>query len=199
MREFWEEAFKDKQEMWGFEPANSAIKTAEIFNEKCLKNIFIPGIGYGRNAKPFINKGMKVSGIEISNTAIELAEKHYGKSIKIAHGSVTDMSFGRELYDGIFCHALIHLLDDYERKKLIANCYNQLEENGEMFFSVITKEAQTFGQGNLISKDRYEQFGGVKMFFYDTESIQKEFADFGLYQIDEIMENYPFYLIQCKK
>lgn len=199
MKEFWEEAFKDKQEMWGFEPAHSAIKAAEIFNEKGLKNIFIPGIGYGRNAQIFINNGMKVSGIEISNTAIELAKKHYGKSLKIAHGSVTHMSLGRELYDGIFCHALIHLLDKTEREKLIVDCYNQLEENGEMFFSVITKETQTYRQGTLISRDRYEQFGGVKMFLYDMDSIQKEFADFGLYQIDEIMDNYPFYLIQCKK
>lgn len=199
MTEFWEEAFKDKQEMWGLEPANAAVKTAEIFNKKGLKNIFIPGIGYGRNAQIFMDNEMEISGVEISNTAIKLAKKHYGKSIKIHHGSVTNMPFDDELYDGIFCHALIHLLDENERNKLIADCYNQLKKDGEMFFSVITKEAQTFGQGNLISKDRYEQFGGVKIFFYDKTSIQKEFAAFGLYQIDEIADNYPFYLIQCKK
>ncbi len=199
MTEFWEEAFKDKQEMWGLEPANAAVKTAEIFNKKGLKNIFIPGIGYGRNAQIFMDNEMEISGVEISNTAIKLAKKHYGKSIKIHHGSVTNMPFDDELYDGIFCHALIHLLDENERNKLIAGCYNQLKKDGEMFFSVITKEAQTFGQGNLISKDRYEQFGGVKIFFYDKTSIQKEFAAFGLYQIDEIADNYPFYLIQCKK
>ena len=68
-----------------------------------------------------------------------------------------------------------------------------------MIFTVITKEAQTYGQGNEISKDRFEMFGGVKMFFYDKETIQKEFNDFGLYEIEEINESYPFYIIKCIK
>ncbi|PIF46287.1 methyltransferase family protein [Chryseobacterium sp. 52] len=199
MTEFWEEAFKDKQEMWGLDPTNSAIATAEIFRNKGLKKILIPGIGYGRNAGVFMGHGMNVTGIEISKTAIGLVEKHYGSSITIQHGSVDDMPFDNIRYDGIFCHALIHLLDSKQRKKLINDCYNQLAENGLMFFTAITKQSPTFGQGRLIGKDRYEQFGGVNMFFYDENSIQKEFETCGLYQIDQVMDNYPFHLIQCKK
>ncbi|OQP66559.1 methyltransferase [Niastella vici] len=199
MTDFWEKNFREKQEMWGSMPANSAIATAEIFYNNGFNKILIPGIGYGRNAQPFINKGMEVTGIEISNTAMELAEKRYGKTLKIHHGSVTDMPFDSNLYDGIFCHALIHLLDEKERTQLIADCYNQLTENGIMVFTTITKHAHTYGQGTLLSKDRYEQFGGVKMFFYDENSIQEEFTSYGLCQVDEIVENYPFYLIQCRK
>lgn len=159
----------------------------------------IPGIGYGRNAQPFTTMGMEVTGIEISATAIKLAEKHYGKSLKIHYGSIGDMPFDSHQYDGIFCYALIHLLDENERRKLITDCYHQLTENGIMAFTAITKEAQTYGQGTLISKDRYEQFGGVKMFFYDHEGIQEEFDRFGLYEVTEVNEHYPLYLIKCKK
>ncbi len=199
MTEFWEQSFQEKQEMWGFEPVKSAVFTAEMFSEKGFKKILIPGIGYGRNTKAFISKGMEVTGIEISKTAIELAEKHYGQSLNIYHGSVTDMPFDNNRYDGIFCHALIHLLNADERTKLIAGCYDQLTENGIMVFSAITKDAPTYKTGTFISKDRYEQFGGVKMFFYDKNSIHEEFASYGLCQVGEIAENYPFYLIQCSK
>jgi hypothetical protein len=58
-----------------------------------------------------------------------------------------------------------------ERAKLISDCYNQLTENGYMVFTTITKEAQTYGQGTFVSKDRFAMFGGVKMFFYDSETI----------------------------
>jgi hypothetical protein len=68
--------------------------------------------GYGRNAQIFKDKGISVTGIEISKTAIEMARKHYG----------TDMIIGK-----------------------------------------------------FISNDRYEIFDGVKMFFYDRESINAEF------------------------
>ena len=44
------------------------------------------------------------------------------------------MPFDGNKYDGIFCYALIHLLDSKERKKLIQDCYNQLTENGFMVF-----------------------------------------------------------------
>ena len=199
MTAFWEASFIEKQEMWGFEPAVSAVLTKDLFKVQSLKNILIPGIGYGRNAQVFIKNGIQVTGIEISKTAIELAGKHYGKEIKIYHGSVTDMPFDDRLYDGIFCHALIHLLDKDEREKLIRDCYAQLAENGYMVFTAVTKEAPIYGQGIHLSKDRFEVFGGVKMFFYDRETIQEAFGSAGLFDIAEVKENYPFYLIKCKK
>ncbi|MCK0162097.1 class I SAM-dependent methyltransferase [Allomuricauda sp. F6463D] len=199
MAEFWEEAFKDKKEMWGSSPAKSTILTNDFFVEKNIQNILIPGIGYGRNAKIFRDNGISVTGIEISQTAIDLAHEHFGNDVIIHHGSVTEMPFDNKLFDGIFCYGLIYLLDQEERKKLIQDCFNQLSENGHMVFTAITKDAQTFGQGTQISTDRYEMFGGVKIFFYDKETIEKEFGRFGLFEITEVIEDYPFYLIKCTK
>jgi SAM-dependent methyltransferase len=198
--EFWETNFNEKQEMWGLEPAKSAVITGDLFVAKGVKHILIPGIGYGRNARVFRDCGIEVTGIEISQTAIDLARKHYGNDLKIYHGSVTDMPFDNERYDGIFCYAVIHLLHENERKKLIRDCYDQLAPNGYMVFTVITKEAPTYRKGDLIGKDRYEMFGGgVKMFFYDRASVQEEFGAAGLVGIEEIEENYPFFLITCRK
>ena len=188
MAEFWEDNFIEKQEMWGLEPSKSALLVKDFFVEKSIKNILIPGIGYGRNAQVFRDNGITVTGIEISQTAIDLAVKHYGTDLKIYHGSVADMPFDNHKYDGIFCYALIHLLDRNEREKLIRDCYNQLSENGYMVFTAITKEAHTYGKGKFISKDRYEIFDGVQMYFYDKEAIHAEFD-----------ESFTFFMIKCKK
>lgn len=197
--EFWETNFIEKQEMWGMEASKSALLANDFFLEKSVKNVLIPGIGYGRNAQIFRENGMTVTGIEISQTAIELLKKHYGPEMIVYHGSVTDMPFDELRYDGIFCYALIHLLDENERKKLIHTCYEQLTENGYMIFTVISKEAQTYGTGKLIGKDRFEQFGGVNMFFYDEKSIREEFGSAGLVEIRKIQENFPFFFITCQK
>ena len=193
--EFWESSFIEKREMWGFEPSKSAVMTKDFFVSKSVKNVLIPGIGYGRNARVFKDNGMTVTGIEISKTAIEMANP----DIIIYHGSVTDMPFDNCQYDGIFCYALIHLLDSNERQKLVRDCYKQLSKDGYMFFTAISKEAHTYGKGKFISKDRYEIFDGVQMFFYDSASIHAEFDNAGLFEIQEIEENFPFYLIKCKK
>ncbi|WP_332736259.1 class I SAM-dependent methyltransferase [Flavihumibacter sp.] len=199
MGEFWEQAFKDKLEMWGLEPAKSTVLVKDYFIEQGVTNILLPGIGYGRNAKPFIDNGISVTGIEISHTAIELAKKHFGNDLKIYQGSVTEMPFDKKMYEGIFCYGLIYLFDKGERQKLIQDCYNQLTENGFMVFTAITKQAVTYGQGTNIGKDRFEMFGGVKIFFYDNETIEEEFGKAGLFEISEVNENYPFHIIKCRK
>lgn len=204
MTEFWEASFIEKQTMWGFEPSESAILTKDLFLEKNLKDILIPGVGYGRNAKVFVDNGMNVEGIEISKTAINLARQN-GQDIKIYHGSVSDMPFNNKVYDGIFSYALIHLLSHSERKKFLQDCYNQLKPDGYMVFITISKKAPMFNKGKQIGKNRFETMEGVKLFFYDEDSIKEEFSEYGLEEISEIGELNPhgnkveFIMIKCKK
>ncbi|MBE5106701.1 class I SAM-dependent methyltransferase [Bacillus thuringiensis] len=205
--EFWELSFIEKQTMWGFESTESAILIKDFFLEKNVKDILLPGIGYGRNAKVFIENEIHVTGIEISKTAIDLAKQN-GMDISIFHGSVTDMPFDNKLYDGIFCYALIHLLNKQEREKFIKDCYNQLKPGGYMIFTTVSKKAPMFGKGKQLDKDYFEIMEGVNMYFYDSESIKQEFKEYGLVQFSEIEEpnknakNKPsihFSIIKCKK
>jgi SAM-dependent methyltransferase len=207
MTEIWESSFIENQMMWGLEPSDSAILTKDFFLEKKVKDLLIPGIGYGRNAKIFTDNGIHVTGIEISKTAIELARQNE-LNLNIFHGSVTDMPFDNKLYDGIFCYALIHLLNNRERDKFIKDCYNQLKPNGYMIFTTISKEAPMFGKGKQLGKDYFEIMEGIKMFFYDSDSIKQEFGNYGLKEFSEIvephknMENKPpfkFIMVKCQK
>lgn len=208
MTEFWESSFKAKQEMWGWEPADSAIEALRLFKKYALTKILIPGFGYGRNAKPFVENGFEVTGIEISETAADLAKKHFGGGIKLYLGSVSSMPFDQQLYDGIFCYSLIHLLSEQERIKLLEDCYKQLKPNGYMIFVSISKTDFRYGQGKEISKDTFQTWPGVTLFFYDSDSITKESGNFGLIEAREISEplkddghkpSQRFWYIKCYK
>lgn len=207
MTEFWEKSFIEKQTMWGFNPSESAVIVKDLFIENNIKDILIPGIGYGRNAKVFIDNGINVTGIEISKTAIDLARQH-GININIYHGSVGDMPFEDKLYEGIFSYALIHLLNERERKNFISNCYEQLKHGGYMVFTAVSKKAPMFGKGQKLDENYYETMPGVKIFFYDSESIKKDFEEYGLVEFSEIDEidsdnkdkpPMKFLLIKCKR
>ncbi|MDO6488977.1 class I SAM-dependent methyltransferase [Colwellia sp. 6_MG-2023] len=198
--EFWENSFKEKQAMWGFEPTNSAKSALEMFKNNDLKTLLIPGFGYGRNAKIFYDDGFDITGIEISQTAIEIAKAHYGNTMKIYHGNVTDMPFDNKIYDGIFCYALIHLLGENERKKLIRDCYLQLKPNGYMMFVTISKNTATYGEGIELSKNRFTTKHGVNLFYYDTTTIHSEFTEYGLVGTKEMNESSQTLLsIICRK
>jgi SAM-dependent methyltransferase len=207
MTEFWEASFIENQTMWGFEPADSAIMTKDFFLEKKVKDVLIPGIGYGRNAKVFMDNGMNGTGIEISKTAIELARRS-GLEMSIFHGSVTDMPFENKYYDGIFSYALIHLLNEPDRKKFIKASYDQLKPGGYMVFTTISKGAPMYGKGTQLGKDYFEIMEGVKMFFYDSDSIKQDFGEYGLVEISEVVEPnknaegkppFPFTVVTCRK
>jgi ubiquinone/menaquinone biosynthesis C-methylase UbiE len=208
MTEFWESSFRNKKEMWGWEPADCTIRTLQLFQKHGLNKILIPGFGYGRNAEIFTGSGLMVTGIEISETAIDIAKKHFGDRIKLHHGSVGSMPFDQESYDGIFSYALIHLLSEEERIKLIDDCYKQLAPNGLMVFVSISKKDFRYGQGKEISKDTFETRHGVTLFFYDSDSIKSEFGKYGLVDAEVIKEplkdlddkpSQKFWYIVCKK
>ena len=205
MTEFWESAFTTKRLAWGLEPTASARLAGDYFARAGAKNVLIPGIGYGRNAKPFLERGMSVTGIEISGTAIALARSQLGLDIPIVHGSVTDMPFDREQYDGIFCFGLVYLFDERGREKLIQDCYRQLAPGGYMIFTVISKKAPMYGLGPRLGDDWYERLPGLPMYFYDAESVRREFESYGLVEysaIDEPSDGgvaLPFINVICKR
>lgn len=188
MAEFWESSFRDKQTMWGLEPAASAIDTMAFFSDNGVKKILIPGFGYGRNAKIFTDNGFDVTGIEISKTAVDLARKYHGENINVHLGSVIDMPFDKELFDGVFCYALIHLLNAKERGKLIKDCFNQLRPGGYMVFVAISKSTAAYGLGEKINDNTYLTPHGVTIFYYDANSVEKEFGNYGLLEAKEINE-----------
>jgi SAM-dependent methyltransferase len=205
MAEFWEAAFNDRQLMWGHQACASALIARAQFAQWQVKDVLIPGIGYGRNAKPFLDSGMSVTGIEISETAIALAQQQLGLQIPIHHGSVTDMPFDERHYDGIFCYGLIYLLDAKGRDKLIRDCHRQLKPGGHMIFTVISKKAPMYGQGPKLGEDWYERAPNLPMYFYDSNSVRREFSPYGLMAQSEIDEpahggqTLPFINVVCQK
>ncbi|EMI11454.1 methyltransferase [Anoxybacillus gonensis] len=65
-----------------------------------------------------------------------------------------------------------------------------------------------FGKGKQLGKNYFEIMEGLKMFFYDHDSIKREFGEYGLVEYSEVMEphknmeNKPpfkFIMIRCQK
>lgn len=175
--------------MWGLEATDASIETKDFFLEHNIKDILIPGIGYGRNAVPFLENNIQVTGIEISQSGIDLSRK-LGCNIPIHHGPVSDMPFDNHKFDGIFCYALLHLLDEAGRAKFIKDCYNQLKPGGYMIFYTVSKKDEMYGQGIKISENTYKRGPDIEMFFYDEKQAIKDFSPYGFIQCEEFFEPY---------
>lgn len=191
MTDYWESRFKEEGAMWKFEPSDSAILALELFKSNKINTILIPGFGYGRNGKLFYDNGFTITGIEISESAIRLAKANH-IDCTVFNGSVTEMPFDNEEYDAVFCYALLHLLNKNERRTFLRACYKQLKTEGLMVFTVVSKQAAMYGTGKKVSSDRFLMNNVLCVYFYDSNSIEKEFSDFEIIECRDIDEPIKF-------
>jgi hypothetical protein len=49
-----------------------------------------------------------------------------------------------------------------------------------------------YGSGKFLSKDRFEISKGLRVYFYDNDSIEREFTKFGLIKYIDIAEPVKF-------
>lgn len=99
MKDYWNNRFLNENEIWGQTHSKSAELCLEYFSKFKIKNILIPGVGYGRNAQFFEKKGFSVEGVEISDQAIKMARDN-GLTFPIYEGSALEMPFNNKKYDG---------------------------------------------------------------------------------------------------
>jgi len=157
------------------------------------KSVLIHGVAYGRNAKPFVEAGMSVTGIEISEKAIEIAKQNHF-SICIITGSVLEIPLESTLYDAIFCFHLVHLFFKNDRIKLIEKFKNQVKIDGYTFVVIMPELEETFGKGVEIEENTYEQKKGKPVHFFTESDLLTHFREFEIldHGIIEEPENHGF-------
>lgn len=64
MAEFWEKSFQDKQEMWGWEPADSVAETVELFKKHGLIKILIPDSVTVEMLRPYMTMDLRLQGLK---------------------------------------------------------------------------------------------------------------------------------------
>jgi len=77
-----------------------------------------------------------------------------------------------------------------------------------MLFTLASKQTALYGTGKKLSNDRYEISKGLEVYFYDSDSVVKEFSDYGISECTDIEEPVKFMegeepvklkIVVCKK
>lgn len=181
MKVYWDKRFKDEGVIWSDNPSQSALSANEKFKSYSIKNVLILGIGYGRNARPFIESGYSVSGIEISDEAVKILNNSNLKLKidKVYQGSLLDMPFDNKSYDVIFSFNVLHLFLESERHTIIEKCKNMLSPIGLVYFTAISELDLEFGKGIEVEKNTFDKKGKPVHFFSDTD-LRGHFRDFNI-------------------
>lgn len=130
------------------------------------------GCGSGRDSIFFAKKGFNVTGIDISNEALEKAKQSAKKEdlkIKFELMSAERLSYKDEIFDGVYSNAVLHFT---ELKKSSEEIYRVLKKNGICLLSIII--TTTYPHTNEVIKK------------YSIEQAVSSFSKFKMLKQNEI-------------
>ena len=179
MKEYWQKRYLKDGKIWGTAPSKTAEHALKLFQEKNIRTLLIPGVGYGRNSKLFSDNSFDVVGIEISEDAFNKAKSH-DPNTKFMLGNVLDIPFDNESYDAIYCFNVMHLFLQNERKLFLKKCGSQLSVDGFVYFVVFSEKEKSHGKGKEIEESTYESKPGRPVHYFSEKDLLDLFEDFSI-------------------
>lgn len=215
-KQLWEKSFEDQvaQQAYNTAPVEALARTMAYYlrarhADKDLSGLHMMemGCGAGPNLLWLAKKGIKVSGVDISPTALQLARKTLAdggcesRVGELVESSVTRTPFDSESFDGIFEACVFQHLNQEDRQSAFAEVVRLLKPGG-VFVGYMLADAHTTFQskkdqqlpedpGTIVLED-----GGPKFYltniglahFFNKEEYQELFK--GCSVIDPCATNY---------
>jgi len=176
-KSYWNKRFQNEGHVWGAEPSPTAEYAIGVFRQNGVRKVLVPGSGYGRNTRLFREAGFDVSGLEISDTACEMA-RTFDPQTKLYNGSVLDMSNIPGAYDAIYCYNVLHLFREKGRLLCLKECAGKVKNNGLLYFTVFSDKEASFGRGQEVEKNTFESRPGRPVHYFTEDELRRYFKDF---------------------
>ncbi|MBN1412249.1 MAG: class I SAM-dependent methyltransferase [Spirochaetales bacterium] len=182
MEKYWNERYAKEGKIWGDMPSTTALYAKDLFLEKNVKTVLIPGFGYGRNAWVFVNESLVITGVEISDEAIKLAENEKIK-MTILKSSLLDLEAG-DTYDAVYCSNFLHYFPKDERKKAVDKCLRFIKPSGYLFLAAFSEKDALYKKGKEVDENTFENEPGMPAHYFNEDDFLALFKDADLDIID---------------
>jgi ubiquinone/menaquinone biosynthesis C-methylase UbiE len=140
----WESVFK--QQEWGKYPGESLIQfIARNFYKKIRKDVFLLEIGCGPGANIWYmsREGFNVTGIDGSETAINIAKERLQKEdlqADLVVGDILKLPFSDNSFDGIVDNECLYANNDENTVLILSEINRVLKTNGLFYSRTFSKE-----------------------------------------------------------
>jgi 2-polyprenyl-3-methyl-5-hydroxy-6-metoxy-1,4-benzoquinol methylase len=144
------------------------------------------GCGGGTKSKYLVDKGCKVTGIDFSESFIDIAQKEVPQA-KFLVMDVNNIDKLEESFDGIFMQAVLLHIPKKDIEDILRKAVSTLNPNGLVYIAV--KEKIEGGVDEEVKVDDDYGYEYERFFSYFTiDELRKYFKDVGLEMIYEDMK-----------
>ena len=187
----WE---KNISEEW-LKPSMESYYYANIWKDDNKTRLLDLGCGLGRHSMLFYDYGFKVTACDITPYCLKYLRDWQikrGISFPVVECDMLDLPFANNSFDAIYAyHVLSHTnLEGF--KKLFKKIYDILDNDGEIFFDVLSKKCDLFttsgypklDSNTILSKSENEL--DVPHICFDYEELVDILSDFILLDVKEV-------------
>ncbi len=187
----WE---KNISEEW-LKPSIESYYYANIWKDDNKTRLLDLGCGLGRHSMLFYDCGFKVTACDITPYCLKYLRDWQikrGISFPVVECDMLDLPFANNSFDAIYAyHVLSHTnLEGF--KKLFKKVYDILDNDGEIFFDVLSKKCDLFttsgypklDSNTILSKSENEL--DVPHICFDYEELVNILSDFILLDVKEV-------------
>lgn len=184
-KDYWNTQFSKYNHIWGETPSKSAEIALSLFRKHKINKILVPGSGYGRNSKLFSTSGFDVTGIEISEEACALA-RAYDPATKVHKGSFLEDDSVHGPYQGIYCFNVLQLFLKPDRARFVRKSAQRLSPQGLMFFTGISDQDASFGQGEEVEADTFAVQPDKTLHFFTLDDLKSHFEELEILEVGDL-------------
>lgn len=177
----WDKIFKKYK--WGKYPDLSLVRFLSKNLNLKNKRVLELGVGTGANLNFFIEKKLKVFGIDGSKVALKIANKNFKrkkKFIKLVQGDIIKLPYQNNFFDYIIDCECLYANSLKDTKKILSEVNRVLKKGGYFFSKTFAKN--TVGN-HFIRKNRKKKNLNVHF-------IKKGYGTFRISSLSEIKKIY---------
>ncbi len=166
--------------------------------KKESKRIIDLGCGNGNHVVFFAEQGFDVSGLDLSEEAIEIAEAWLNKrnlKADLRVGDIEKLPYPDQSFDVVTSHGVLDHIPFEKAKKAMEEIKRILVPEGYVCISLRSTEDCEFGRGKKVAQNTfvleegYEK--GVIQHYFDFQEIKELFKDFKIFDLELHEEKFP--------
>jgi len=183
-KEAFEKTYKKPNAVWtNKNPPEELVELIETGKINSCKVLDV-GCGEGFYSIYLAKKGFDVTGIDISERAVEYAKKNAekeGVKIKFLVMDVNDLEKLNEKFDFVFEWALLHSIMPKQRERYVENINNLLNNGGQYFSVCFNEKDPKFGgpsQGERLVPEESRAIIGARLYFSSLGELKDLFSPY---------------------
>ena len=191
-------------------PVPLLVDELPTFKHYQVKSILDLGCGVGRNGVFLAKIGFDVVCIDISESALGIANAWARKegltNMKLALGTMTNLPFDNDCFDAVISISVIHHAVKKDIEQIIAEVYRALKKNGVFFANAASVEDPRYGEGEEVEENTFrileafeeKHFEELHHFFTKQDALEM-FACFNKLEVELLREKPNYWKITAIK